>query len=267
MHCFVFANSFTMLFLIQNLCVTMVLMANQGLSHMNEQEPQGNCRFDYEYKVLQKLLDSEHANKEQNQRIEEQNQRIEDLVKKNLDLETKIEAIITESKESTATLQNSLDVSNHAIGHLTSQVKNLSSSLTDGDQRPFIGFSAYESSSSSSSNGNTIIFKHMRLNEGGFYKTGTGQFTVPVDGIYVFHATLCTYYNKAIYVAFMADEGVLGRFASAAKDYHVCHSGSALARLQRGSQVFLKVTYISSGSVLFDDIHRMNSFSGFLVAK
>ena len=266
MHCFVFANSFTMLFLIQNLCVAMVLMANQGLSHLNEQEPQGNCRFDYEYKVLQKLLDSEHANKEQNQRIEEQNQRIEDLVKKNLDLETKIETIITESKETVATLQSSLDVSNHAIGHLTSQVKNLSRSSSDGDQRPFYGFSAYESSSPSQSKGSAIIFKHTRLNEGGVYNTGTGAFTVPVDGIYVFHATLCIYLNRAIYVAFMADEEVLGMFASNDKDYSSCHSGSAFARLQKGSQVILKVTAVSSGSVLYDDNHRMNSFSGFLVA-
>ena len=259
-----------MSFLIFNFCVTMVLMANPGSTHMdldpvrdvNERQGYMYSRFEYEYEVLQKLVDLENENKEQNKINEE-------LMKKNTELKTEIDGIknvSSEYKEAYTELRDALKVERHSLQFLTSRFEKLSSSSKGGDQRSFYGFSAYESSSKTVSVGNTIVLSRVRLNEGDAYDTRTGQFTAPVDGIYIFHATLCIYCcSKYIYVAFMAGEEVLGRFASNDKDYQSCHSGSALARLQKGSHVFLRVTDASSGSVLYDDIIRMNSFSGFLV--
>ena len=243
------------------LCVAMALMANPVSSHMDE--PQTYSRFEYEYKVLQKLVDLENANKEQNKINGE-------LMKKNMDLETEIDDIknvSSEYKEANKELEAALEVERNSLQSLSSRVENLSRSSKDNDQRSFYGFSAYESTSSTAPKGSTIVLTRTRLNEGDAYDTRTGQFTAPVDGIYIFHATLCIHSSsKYIHAAFMAGgEVLLGRFASVDKDWDSCHSGSALARLQKGSQVFLRVTDVSSGSVLIDDSNHMNSFSGFLV--
>lgn len=241
-------------------CIALVLMASPSSSHLDE--PKSYSRFDYEYKVLQKLVDLENANREQNQRIAE-------LTKKNSDLETEIKDVknvSSEYKEANMELEAALEVERNAIQSLTSRVENLSSSSNYNDQRSFYGFSAYESTSSTVPKGSTIVLRHTRLNEGGCYNIGTGHFTAPVDGIYIFHATLCIKPDsKFIFVAFMAEEEVVGRFASNDKDYNSCHSGSALARLQKGNRVFLRVTVVSSGPTLFDDYKHMNSFAGFLV--
>lgn len=44
----------------------------------------------------------------------------------------------------------------------------------------------------------TIIFEDVLLNQGGRYNSKTGQFTAPVDGIYVFSWTIVTKQNYAI---------------------------------------------------------------------
>ena len=225
-------------------------------------EPQTYSRFEYEYKVLQKLVDLETANIEQNKIIGE-------LMKRNTELETEIDNIknvSSEYKEANTELKAVLEVERNTIQSLSTRFDNLSRAYKDAEPRPFYGFSAYESASSTVSVGSTIVLRRTRLNEGGSYNTGTGVFTAPIDGIYIFHATLCIHSgSKYIFVAFMAGEEVLGRFASNDKVFDSCHSGSALARLQKGSHVFLRVTGASSGSTLRDDGQHMNSFSGFLV--
>ena len=219
-----------------------------------QKEPQCSSRFDYEYKVVQKLVDLENSNRKHDKIIEE-------LLKKNLALETEIEDIKNVSKETIATLQSEYKETNK-------ELKSLGSRFEDSVPSSFYGFSAYESASRSASVGSTIVLGRTHLNEGGAYNNGTGQFKALVDGIYIFHATLCTYTGgNYIYATFMAGEEVLGRLAANDKDWSTCQSGSALARLQKGIKVYLKVTAVSSGAVLLDNSNRMNSFSGFLVGN
>ena len=224
-------------------------------------ESQAYSRFEYEYRVLQKLVDLENENKEQNQKIEE-------LMEKKLEIETEIDDIRNVSKETIVTLQNALEVSNNAVGYLTTRVENFTSlrSSTDGDPRPFYGFSAYESASSTAPKGSTIVLRHTRLNEGGAYNTETGHFTAPVDEIYILHATLCIKdRGKILYVAVMADEEVIGGVVTTDTVWNLCTSGSALARLQKGTKVFLRVNASSSGAVLRDDNVHINRFLGYLL--
>ena len=248
-------------------CYTTVMMVSPVFS---QNEPQCTSRFDYEYKVVQKLVDLENSKREQDKMIEE-------LMKKNSILETEIESIRNVSKETIVTLTSefketnkeikaALEVARDAIDSLTTRVENLSSSFKGSAPRPFYGFSAYESASRSASVGSTIVLRRTRLNEGAAYITDTGQFMAPVDGIYIFHATLCTTTGgNYIYAAFLAGEEVIGRLAANDKDWDTCQSGSAVARLQKGINVYLKVTYVISGTVLRDDSNHLNSFSGFLV--
>lgn len=230
----------------------------------SQNEPQCSSRFDYEYKVVQKLVDLENDNKEQKQINEK-------LMIKNLDLQTEIDNIKNGSKEAITTLQNeckeanqelksALEVASNALQSLTIKVGALTG------QRTFYGFSAHESTSSAVRSGETIVFRQTRLNEGNAYNTGTSHFTIPVDGIYIFHATICIRAGrKYIYVSVMAGEKVIGRVVTSDTVWNLCTSGSALARLQKGTNVSLRVTGAISGSVLHEDSKHTNSFSGFLV--
>ena len=255
-----------MLFKGSAVCYTMVMMISPVFL---QDEPQCSSRFDYEYKVVQKLVDLENSKREQDKII---------LMKKNSVLETEIENIRNASIETIATLQSkyketnkemkaALEVSRDAIDSLTTQVENLSSSFKESVPRPFYGFSAYESASRSVPNGRTIVLRRVLLNEDGAYNTGTGQFITPADGIYIFHATLCTNPGHCIYAAFMAGEEVIGRLATNDEDTDTCQSGSATAHLQKGIKLYLKVTTVYTGTLLLDDSNHMNSFAGFLVGR
>ena len=106
------------------------------------------------------------------------------------------------------------------------------------------------------------------LNEEGVYSTTTGMFTAPCDGVYEFHATLAINQNqKNLWVEFKAGDIAIGRFGGYDYYSHVCVSGSAIARLQKGTQVYLRVTSVTSGVGFLEDIHRLNNFSGHLIGN
>ena len=70
-----------------------------------------------------------------------------------------------------------------------------------------------------------------------------------------------------IFVEFNAGGKAIGRFM-VGDDYHVASSsGSAIARLQKGTEVFLKVTIAWSGSTFRQDSHGMCTFSGHLLSN
>ena len=130
-------------------------------------------------------------------------------------------------------------------------------------------FSAYDLSSLTPSHGDTLVFTQILVNEDGVYSTTTGKFTAPCDGVYEFHATLTIgVTQKIVYVEFKAGERSIGRFN--AYDYssgNISSSGSAIGRLLKGTQVYIRVTGVTSGFTFKEDnTYRMNTFSGHLIS-
>ena len=131
-------------------------------------------------------------------------------------------------------------------------------------------FSAYEISDRTPSTGDTLVFTKTFVNENEAYSTRTGVYTAPCDGIYEFHATLtsdASYPKKYLYVEFKAGETSIGKFMVYDTVRDDSSSGSAIARLQKGTEVFLRVTTLHSRTRLLDDSYRMNSFNGHLISK
>ena len=112
------------------------------------------------------------------------------------------------------------------------------------------------------------MFTQTILNQDGVYSTATGKFTAPSDGVYEFHATLTPKHTKkTVRVEFKAGETAIGRFS--VYDYRtpVSSSGSATARLKEGTQVYLRVTSVSSGFTFAEvSTFYMNTFSGHLIS-
>ena len=114
-----------------------------------------------------------------------------------------------------------------------------------------------------------LVFMKTFVNEDGAYNTATGIYTAPCDGIYEFHATLGVIRNsRNSGVEFKAGEKSIGKFMIGEDYTTASSSGSAIARIQKGTHVFLKVIARAAYSAGFgDDYTRMSSFSGHLISK
>ena len=130
-------------------------------------------------------------------------------------------------------------------------------------------FSAHDLSASPRSTGSTLVFNKTLVNEDGVYSSTTGKFTAPCDGLYVFHATLSPGSpNTVLRVEFKAGEISLGRFSVYDFSNYVSSSGSAIGRLLKGTQVYMRVTEFTTGFTFWDDSVRfMSTFSGHLISK
>ena len=126
-------------------------------------------------------------------------------------------------------------------------------------------FSAWFITKLSPSGEDDLIFKKTLLDETGVYDNTTGKYTAKVDGLYIFHATLCSKATELITVNFLAGGTVVGTFRTGDENLQACSSGSATARLQKGEQVSLRGYYATS-AVLITDPELWNSFSGHLIS-
>ena len=131
-------------------------------------------------------------------------------------------------------------------------------------------FSAYQITTQPTSTGDILVFTKTHFNEDEAYSVTTGIYTAPCNGIYEFQATIAMKYqhhNNYLYMEFKADATSIGKFSVSDNYRDVSSSGAVIARIQKGTKVFLRVTAISSGLKLGDDTYRMNSFSGYLISK
>lgn len=68
-----------------------------------------------------------------------------------------------------------------------------------------------------------------------------------------------------IYANFVAHGKDVGSIRAGHDGMPDCSSGSATVRLNKGDQVSLRTMSSNSGTVIYDDANRMNSFTGHLV--
>ena len=134
-------------------------------------------------------------------------------------------------------------------------------------QTQYYAFSAQDLSASRPSIGDTLVFSQTLLNEDGVYSTATGKYTAPCDGVYEFHSTLVSgQVRKGVWVEFKAGGLVFGRFNVLDYHYIISSSGSAIARLRKGTEIYLRVTDVSSGFRFEESTNYMNTFSGHLIS-
>ena len=135
-------------------------------------------------------------------------------------------------------------------------------------QQPSFPFSAHDLSTAKPLHGDILVFTKTRFNQDGLYSAATGKYTAPADGTYVFHATLNSNANgKSIHVEIKADTVAIGKFVVYDKSYDISSSGSAVARLDKGTEVYLRVTSVYEGYGFRDDAYYMNTFSGYRISR
>ena len=117
--------------------------------------------------------------------------------------------------------------------------------------------------------GKVIKFTHIQKNVGGGYNKSTGEFTAPVDGVYLFTLQLCSEKNKTVIMDIVADSSTIGNlnFFQNWKD-GPCVSTNAVAVLSRGKRAWIRCKTASSGDSVFNyrsDRDNGNKFSGTLI--
>ena len=141
-------------------------------------------------------------------------------------------------------------------------------SFSEQENRPSYAFSAYWLSEIDPTPPEELIFTRTLLDTDGVYNNRTGKFLVPQSGVYIFFSTLCSKGTKYAWVNFHTEERFIGKMFTGDGDngWATCSSGSAIAHLQAGTHVFMRVIRAYSGNVF--DNHRtngINSFAGHLI--
>ena len=139
--------------------------------------------------------------------------------------------------------------------------------VSDQAQQHPYAFSVYGLSTARPSTGNILVFTKTHLNEDGLYSTTSGKYIAPADGIYVFHSTLTSDNARHIHVELKAGESAIGRFQVIASSSDISSSGSAISRLKKRAEVYLRVTSVTSGYRFREDSHYMNTFSGYRISQ
>ncbi|XP_060601242.1 complement C1q tumor necrosis factor-related protein 5-like [Ruditapes philippinarum] len=110
-----------------------------------------------------------------------------------------------------------------------------------------------------------LIFEKTFTNEGTGYDASTGLFTAPVGGLYQFDVHTCAAYRKDTYLGLVLEGNVIAANANYGDASDGCSNFGAIVRVKSGAQVWVKSTSSGSNRQLYQNIYRMNTFSGLLV--
>jgi len=116
--------------------------------------------------------------------------------------------------------------------------------------------------------GKVIKFTSVVTNEGGAYDIGTGKFTAPYNGSYIFSTSVCAHISKWVAVTLMAADREIGTtsiYNSATSA--TCSGVSGMTILSKGDQVWVQGSYKATTALCSRHYSIPSSpmFSGMLV--
>ncbi|KAL4217452.1 hypothetical protein ACF0H5_023902 [Mactra antiquata] len=219
-------------------------------------------KYDYEEKLLVKMVRIEFQMEQYKTQMEDSLKRLDnvknELHKKVIDTEDKMQEVIKETNNKVAENAN-------AIKTLVQNVdeNNAKEAITSSP----VMFKAIMLADTSPSVGETLVFKTILNNYNNAYNNITGTFTVPKDGNYIFGMTICPTFKKLIVAGFEVD----GKKATVHTFYggpgHECFSVTTTEVLTQGQQVRLKrfPGFSSTTQIQQSDAYRWTMFHGSLI--
>lgn len=134
------------------------------------------------------------------------------------------------------------------------------------DSSKKVAFTAGTSGAGNIGSGSIIAFPVVINNEGGGYNPGTGVFTAPRSGQYVFFVSAQGYGSNTLYVSIVHNGGAkvmtMSDGGRAGKDFYDSGTNLAALNLQKGDTVWSKC---QSGSSFYSEGIPITTFSGFLI--
>lgn len=216
-----------------------------GVIHCSSLEPKVYSRFDWEDKLLQKVIESNM------------------MMKQYMDKLDKALETMTEQTQVFERTKRVLEQTNEDIRIETAnRLKYM-----DRMSVPTVAFNVRKAEDTSPAAKLVIKFQHVLLNLGGAYDEDSGKFTAPVNGTYMFGAQVCSRGGK--YGIFQVAVDTKENVILAISDYEkqtatTSTSGTSVAFLTVGQKVWVQNQYSSSG--LHDhDSQCWNQFTGTLI--
>ena len=124
-------------------------------------------------------------------------------------------------------------------------------------------FSAYWVSPTSLNRGDVLVFSKTLFDTDGAYNNRTGKYTAAVTGIYLFTTHLCSSDGRYSVIKMFDDGTRIGLIVINKNDYH-CSSETVIARIQKGSKIWLQLT--GSRTDLYNlDSDGFCNFAGHLI--
>ena len=128
-----------------------------------------------------------------------------------------------------------------------------------------VGFSAYATQNRDYNAGDLVLFDGVDTNIGGYYQSSSSTFLCPVDGVYVFSASLLTTEeDKYMTFRIMKEDVVIaGAFGEDIPAVRFADSAVAVTECLIGQKVWVKS--IHDNSRMYGSAAHYSMFSGFLL--
>ncbi|XP_053375907.1 complement C1q and tumor necrosis factor-related protein 9A-like isoform X3 [Mercenaria mercenaria] len=264
-------NAFVLLFLINRVNVSLAT------------EPVCS-KFDYEEKLLEKVIRQEIKVETMRREIvktqdsvlntlNEIKKKVGDINDRFEDLRNNItEEMIAKTKDIEKKEEFFKNLFDELRTNFTNDIENQRSALTDLKEeiaRPSVAFYAHHVTDLALDvTDKIILFDKILTDEGSGYDTSTGIFTAPVGGLYQFTVHVCAQTGKFSVVGLVLDGKAVAATVNYGTNTDTCSSVGAVVRVKSGEQIWVKCTTgHSSAYRLFQNSHRMNTFSGILLNK
>ncbi|XP_053388172.1 heavy metal-binding protein HIP-like [Mercenaria mercenaria] len=132
-----------------------------------------------------------------------------------------------------------------------------------------VAFKARLDSNIAVATGQTVVFPTVLFNEGDSYNRGTGKFTTPVSGTYMFTMAFCLKNIQTLVAGIMVDHKKYTVTLFYGDGNNECLTGDTVAMLTAGQVVRVEVLAGSSTGRIInqDDSYRWNTFSGVLIHR
>ncbi|KAH3693305.1 uncharacterized protein LOC127863110 [Dreissena polymorpha] len=255
-------------------------------------------KYEYEERLLERVLSNELALRNILNKITETQAQVEDTLKamkaESVKINDAMHAMDVKKREIDEEMKASLqslrkevhekkqDLTDKVDGFLVTGVRNLTGNVQEMStivqslvaqtskeldilKGPLVMFHARHLDGQHTYNANQdVVFKTVLVNEGGGYDSNSGRFTASVAGVYMFTVQYCSYSSNWAIPEIVHEGRSLQRSGHNDANYHVCTSMQAFAKVVKGDKVWVRSTY-SSSKIYTDESLRWSSFAGLLI--
>ncbi|KAH3805419.1 hypothetical protein DPMN_133722 [Dreissena polymorpha] len=246
-------------------------------------------RYDYEERLLERVLRNELALETTLNEIVKTNTKVVDALKQLEDGKAKMETTLAVMKkkqiamesrladyitDSSLVMNTTLDAAVVAMIETLSGVKENASLtlqhlvnevrvLKDQLKVPTIYFRARITYTTTIQQYQDVVFPTVEVNEGQGYDPATGKFTASGPGMYFFSVQYCNQYKTPAYLEIVHQSKTIQKSSYYENSgNYPCVTMQASTSVALGDRIWVRAT---STSALYADSYRYNSFSGILI--
>lgn len=222
-------------------------------------------KYDFEEKVLEKLVRMEFNMEKTKHEIEEAIVAIGNLKKEVDSVDKKLNALKEKMDEQEILREKQKNEVDRKLAHIDKTLSSEMYQSKESPRRQSVAFKARSNADMTATGGQTIVLPDVMINAGNGYDARTGQFTAPVNGTYIFTAAFCLLNEKFFTFSIVVDGAKQTMTTFLGDSRYSCHSADTVAVLKADQKVSLQVLHASSGTIIGHFSDRWNTFSGVLV--